>query len=87
VSAAGLPYALLWIVIVGARAFFSYGASHLFSKQLADWCIAHQVTSAAITDGLIFMAVAMVLTRTGGPAARAAMLREPRGAQPVIANS
>jgi hypothetical protein len=87
VSAAGWPYALLWIVIVGARAFFSYGASHLFSKQLTDWCIAHQVTSAAITDGLIFMAVAMVITRTGGLAARAATLRGQRGAQPVIANS
>ena len=87
VSAAGWPYALLWIVIVGARAFFSFGASHLFSKQLGDWCVAHQVTSSAITDGLIFMAVAMVLTRTGGLAARAAKLHGPRGAQSVIANS
>ena len=75
VSAAGWPYALLWILIVGARAFFSYGATHLFSTQLTNWCIAHQVTGDAITDGLIFMAVAMVLTRTGGLAARAALLR------------
>lgn len=87
VSSAGLPYALLWIVIVGARAFFSYGASHLFSKQLSDWCIAHQVTSAAITDGLIFMAVAMVLTRTGGLATRAAMLRGSRNAHAETVNS
>jgi hypothetical protein len=87
VSAAGWPYALLWTVIVGARAFFSYGATHLFSKQLADWCIAHQVTGAAITDGLIFMAIAMVLTRTGGLAARAAMLRGSRAPQSVITNS
>ena len=75
VSAAGWPYALLWIIIVGARAFFSYGATHLFSTQLDNWCIAHQVTGDAITDGLIFMAVAMVLTRTGGLAARSALLR------------
>ena len=87
VSAAGWPYALLWLVVVGARAFFSYGATHLFSRQLADWCIAHQVTQAAITDGLIFMAIVMVLTRTGGLAARAAMLRGPRGAQSAIVNS
>ncbi|HET9168998.1 MAG TPA: hypothetical protein VFN97_06155 [Actinospica sp.] len=87
VSAAGRPYALLWLVVVGARAFFSYGASHLFSRQLADWCVAHQVTQAAITDGLIFMAIVMVLTRTAGLATRAALLRGPQGAQSAIANS
>jgi hypothetical protein len=87
VSAAGWPYALLWIAIVGARAFFSYGAEHLFSRQLADWSIAHQVTGAAITDGLIFMAVAMVLTRTAGLATRAALVRGPRGVQTATANS
>jgi hypothetical protein len=75
VSAAGWPYALLWLVVVGARAFFSYGASHLFSAQLDTWCVAHQVTGDAITDGLIFMAIAMVLTRTVGLAGRAALLR------------
>jgi hypothetical protein len=75
VSAAGWSYALLWIVIVGARAFFSYGATHLFPTQLASWCVAHQVTGDAITDGLIFMAVAMVLTRTLGLAGRSALLR------------
>ena len=75
VSAAGWPYALLWLIVVGARAFFSFGASRLFSAQLDSWCIAHQVTGDAITDGLIFMAVAMVLTRTFGLMGRAALLR------------
>jgi hypothetical protein len=74
-SAAGWAYALLWLIIVGARAFFSYGASHLFSAQLDSWCVAHQVTGDAITDGLIFMAVAMVLTRTLGLAARARLVQ------------
>ncbi|HEV3171779.1 MAG TPA: hypothetical protein VGZ32_15615 [Actinocrinis sp.] len=74
VSRAMWPYALLWIVVIGARAAFSYGASHWFPTQLASWCQAHQVTGAAITDGLIFMAVAMLLTRTLGLAARAAAL-------------
>lgn len=74
VSRAGWPYAMLWILIIGARAAFSYGSSHWFPAQLASWCAAHQVTAAAITDGLIFMAVAMLLTRTLGLAARAATL-------------
>ena len=74
VSGAGRPYALLWIVVIGARAAFSYGSSHWFPAQLTSWCIAHQVTAAAITDGLIFMALAMLLTRTIGLGARAARL-------------
>jgi hypothetical protein len=78
VSRATWPYALLWTLVVGARAAFSYGAIHWFPAQLAQWCLAHQVTGAAITDGLIFMAVAMILTRTLGLGARAAAL--PRSA-------
>ncbi len=74
VSHATWLYALLWTLVIGARAAFSYGASHWFPAQLDQWCLAHQVTGAAITDGLIFMAVAMLLTRTLGLAARAATL-------------
>jgi hypothetical protein len=74
VSAAGFPYALVWTVVVGARAAFSYGAVHWFPAELTQWCATHQVTVAAITDGLIFMAVTMVLVRTLGLATRAARL-------------
>ncbi len=63
-SAAGFPYAIVWTAIVGARAAFSYGASDWFPAQLAQWCVTHQITGAAITDGLIFMAITMVLVRT-----------------------
>ena len=74
VSAAGLPYAIVWTLIVAARAAFSIGATHWFATQLAQWCATHQVTGGAITDGLIFMAITMVLVRSGGLAARAARL-------------
>ncbi len=74
VSRAGLGYALLWTGVVGARAAFSYGASDWFPQQLGRWCAAHAVTGAAITDSLIFMAVAMILTRTGSLALRARRL-------------
>jgi hypothetical protein len=74
VSASGFPYAITWIVIVGARAAFSYGCVHWFPAQITAWCIAHQVSVAAITDGLIFMAIAMVLIRTLSLAGRAGRL-------------
>jgi hypothetical protein len=64
-------------VVVGARAAFSYGAAHWFTTPLVAWCIAHQVTEAAIVDGLIFMAIMMILARTGGLAVRAARLPQP----------
>jgi hypothetical protein len=74
VSQAGWPYAAFWAVVVGARAAFSYGAAHWFTGSLAAWCVAHQVSQAALTDGLIFMAIAMIVVRTAGLATRAARL-------------
>jgi hypothetical protein len=64
VSRAGAAYATLWIVVVGARAAFTYGSHHWFDSQLGHWMVSNAITADAITDGLIFMAVTMVLTRT-----------------------
>jgi hypothetical protein len=77
VSSAGTPYAVFWTVIVGARAAFSYGAAHWFTPQIVSWAVANRVTEAAITDGLIFMAVVMILVRTIGLGARASRLASP----------
>ena len=77
VSGAGWPYALLWTVIIGARAAFSYGSAHWFTSSIVSWCIANQVSQAAIVDGLIFMAIAMILVRTGSLAARASRIPSP----------
>jgi hypothetical protein len=77
VSRAGVPYAIFWTVVVGARAAFSYGAAHWFTDQIVSWAITNQVSEAAITDGLIFMAIAMILVRTVGLAARASRLPVP----------
>jgi hypothetical protein len=83
VSAAGFPYAMVWIVVVAARTAFSIGATHWFPVQLDQWSFAHQVTGAAITDGLIFMALAMVLVRTTSLATRARRLPAAQAATPV----
>jgi hypothetical protein len=74
VSRAGWPYAVFWTVVIGARAFFSYGAAHWFTASIVAWAIANQVSEAAITDGLIFMAITMVILRTAGLGVRAARL-------------
>ncbi len=82
VSRAGAPYAALWVVVVAARAAFSYGSVHWFAHPVASWAIANQVSVAAITDGLIFMAVAMVLVRTLGLRVRASRLPAPAALAP-----
>jgi hypothetical protein len=74
VSRAGLPYAALWTVIIAARAAFSYGVGHWFQTPVVNWAIANHVSEAAITDGLIFMAIMMVLVRTFALGARARRL-------------
>lgn len=82
VSAAGWGYALLWTGVIGARALFSYGADHWFGNPLGGWLATNSIPAAAITDGLIFMAVAMLITRTAGLAIRARTA--PRSAHATI---
>jgi hypothetical protein len=74
VSRAGLAYGALWTLVIGARAAFSYGSIHWFGPQLTRWMTQHAVTSAAITDALILMAVTMLMTRVIGLAVRATSL-------------
>jgi hypothetical protein len=77
VSRAGFGYVALWVVVIGARTAFSYGSLHWFGPQLDHWMTRHAVTTAALTDALLFMAIGMVLARTIGLAVRA------RGLGPV----
>jgi hypothetical protein len=64
VSQAGPAYAALWIFVIGARLLFTYGANHWFTTQLGHWMLTNSVTVDALTDALIFMALAMAITRS-----------------------
>lgn len=81
VSKAGLPYALLWVVVVSARVFFAYGMQHIFGAQVTHWAIANQITVNAFTDGLTFLSIAMLAARTGSLALRARRTRRVPGRQ------
>jgi hypothetical protein len=75
VSRAGWGYTAVWTGVIGARAAFSYGTVHWFAPQLGTWMATHQITPDALTDSLLLMAIAMMLTRTLALAARASATR------------
>ena len=69
----GAAYAVVWIVVIGARLAFIDGTSHWFNASLASWMHTNQITANALTDALILMALAMTVARTLSLLARARM--------------
>ncbi len=84
-SKAGAMYALLWVVVVGARLAFEDEA--FTSHALDRWFATNSLSSNAITDALIFMAITMVLTRTAGLRIRASLSAHGPTAPSAVANA
>ncbi len=61
---AGVGYALVWVIVIGARLAFIYGSGHWFAHPLGSWMHANAVTESALTDALVLMALAMTSART-----------------------
>jgi hypothetical protein len=64
-SWAGFPYGAAWVLIIGGRLIFSYGANHWYAHDLGRWLQTSHISTDGLTDGLILMAIMMALTRTG----------------------
>jgi hypothetical protein len=64
-SRGGAVYVLAWVVITGAKIFFSYGSTELWGRQLFGWMIAHDISVDAFRAALIFLNVATMLARVG----------------------
>jgi ABC-type sulfate transport system permease component len=64
VSTSGAAYGAFWTVVIGARLLFTYGANHWYHSQLGHWMVTNAITVDALTDALIFMALAMAVTRS-----------------------
>ncbi len=64
VSTSGAAYGIFWTVVIGARLLFTYGANHWYASQLGHWMATNAITVDALTDALIFMALAMAITRS-----------------------
>jgi hypothetical protein len=61
---AGGGYLAIWVAAAAGRLTFIYGSSHWFSADLGSWMLTHHITTGALTDGLIMLALAMTVART-----------------------
>jgi len=62
---AGVAYAALWVVLSAARVVFAYGSEHWFPAAIVKFSIEYRLTGQDVyANAFVFMALAMVLTRS-----------------------
>ncbi len=78
VTQAGFAYAALWTFVFGGRLAFAWAATHLWSHQVAQFSVQHEITSsAAWTAAFVLMALSMVVVRSVIVGARVLMVNRP----------
>lgn len=86
-SRAGVGYGLFWVAVFAVRLAFEYGASNWFGPSLGRFLAEHQLSVTGLTDALIFMAIALALTRSVVLALRAANARNGHGLRVALAQA
>ncbi|MFI5756599.1 hypothetical protein [Streptomyces sp. NPDC051569] len=72
----GVGYALVWIVLSGARVLFAYGTEHWFAEGIVRFSVEHELSGQDVyANAFVFMSLAMVLARTGVLLAKVRHLR------------
>ena len=80
-ATAGAAFAALWLVVIGGRVLFAYGADHWFPRAIGQFSRDHLITGAdAWTAAFVLMALAMVVARLAVTGLRALRLSEERPA-------
>jgi hypothetical protein len=81
---AGLAYAALWAIVFGGRLAFAWAGSTIWTHQVAQFSLQHQITSsAAWTAAFVLMALSMVLTRTAVIGVRTVLVARPLALSPA----
>ena len=64
VTRAGTAYGVLWLVVIGGRMAFAYGADHWFPVAIGRFSMTHRITGAdAWSAAFVLMALTLVLVR------------------------
>ena len=58
---AGVPYAVIWIIIAAARLVVIYGSEHWFTQDLGMFLVSNHISVDAFADSVIFLAIAPVV--------------------------
>ncbi|MEU2833195.1 hypothetical protein ABZ667_31790 [Streptomyces lavendulae] len=62
----GAAYAILWTLVSASRVLFAYGSEHWFGQDVIMFSIENKLSGQDVySNAFVFMALAMVLTRTG----------------------